>query len=87
MLSLKDIPRHEKITVGDTVITTEYNSVYPQNHPIGIISNIQLDENEPFYQLKVKTFENLGSINKGYVYTQILNIEKKALINQKDTLP
>lgn len=86
-LILKDIPRHEKITFGDTVITTEYNSVYPINHPIGVISDIILGQNEPFYKLRVKLFENLGNVSKGYVYIDQKNIEKKALIVQKDTLP
>lgn len=87
ILYLKDIPRHEKIHIGDTIITTEYNSVYPKNHPIGVVSEVTLEENEPFYQLKVKTFEDLGSAYRGYVYTQNLNQEKKSLLIQKDTLP
>ena len=56
-LSLKDIPRHEKITIGDTVVTTEYNSVYPKNHPIGTIISVNLEKDEPFYKCGLCSLE------------------------------
>jgi rod shape-determining protein MreC len=85
-VTLTEIPRHLKINKGDTVITTSYNSVYPANHPIGRIEEVSVDENQPFWDIKVRLFENHQKLEHCYAYKNQLFFEKNALIQQKDSL-
>ena len=75
-----------KIKKGDTVVTTAYNSVYPANHPIGRIEEVSVDENQPFWDIKVRLFENHQKLEHCYAYKNQLFFEKAALIQQKDSL-
>lgn len=85
-VTLQEIPRHLKIQKGDTVLTTSFNSIYPPNHPIGKITKVSVDENQPFWDIQVELFENHQKLEYCYAYKNILFEEKKSLLNRKDTL-
>ncbi len=85
-VNLTEIPRHLKIKKGDTIVTTDYNSIYPKNHPIGKIAEVSVDENQPFWEIKVLLFENHQKLEHCFAYRNQLYIEKSALLLQKDSL-
>ena len=43
------IPRHVNAQVGDTIITSGYNAVFPEGISIGVISEVNNDQNNPNY--------------------------------------
>jgi len=61
------IPRHVKVNKGDTILTSGFNAVYPSNIPIGTIEEIQLRENESFYDLTIRLMEDFSSLTYVYV--------------------
>ena len=84
--TITDIPRHVSISKGDTVITSEFNSVYPANYPIGTVDKIFKGENDAFYVLNISLFTDFTSLNHVYIYKnldteEIINLQnKKSLV-------
>ena len=59
------VPRHYKLVVGDTVVTSGYNAIYPENVTIGTISNLNLPDDATFYDIQIELindFTNLSSV-------------------------
>ncbi len=51
---LEDIGLHVKINKGDTVVTSGYNSVFPADKMIGIVSSVIKNEHKLFQEVRVK---------------------------------
>lgn len=64
---LDDIPKYEKVYVGDTVLTSGYSSFFPPDVMIGTVESWVLAEGSNFYQLKVKLASNFTTLKHVYV--------------------
>ncbi|WP_436514375.1 rod shape-determining protein MreC [Ekhidna sp. To15] len=80
--SLKYIPRHIKLKVGDSIVTSGFNSVFPENILIGIIDELNLEEHMTFYDAKVKLATDFTSLYHVYVIKDLLKPEKDSLAVQ-----
>ncbi|HYG19485.1 MAG TPA: rod shape-determining protein MreC [Ohtaekwangia sp.] len=67
------IPRHVKPAVGDTVVTSGFNAVFPEGIMIGTISDIQLNEDAIFYDLEVKLSQDFRKLS----YVTVVKSELK----------
>ncbi len=54
VVSLKYIPRHVQPVVGDSIVTSGYNAVFPGGIFIGTIKEFKLNTEAPFYDIKVQ---------------------------------
>ena len=61
------VPRHIEINVGDSVITSGYNSVYPEDIMIGQVSNVDLKPNATFYDIEIDLSTDFSTISYVYV--------------------
>lgn len=77
--NLEFIARHHQVNVGDTVVTSSFNAVFPYDVPVGIISEVNLSESATYYDIKVDLASDFSSLP--YVY-----IIKNKLLNEKDSL-
>lgn len=77
--NLEFIARHHKINVGDTVVTSSYNAIFPYGVPVGIIAEKTLPENATYYEIKVDLATDFSSLPFVYVI-------KNKLLNEKDSL-
>jgi rod shape-determining protein MreC len=57
------VPRHYDLALGDTVITSGYNAVYPQGITIGRISKLDLPEDATFYDIQIKLINDFTSLS------------------------
>lgn len=82
------VSQHEKVALGDTVITAGFNAVYPPDLPVGIISHISYSgattEGNAFLNLKVRLFTNYATLSHVYIVKHPMANELKEL--QKQTL-
>ena len=62
LIDLRYIPRHVQPLVGDTIVTSGYNAVFPEGILIGIIKEVKLSEESPFHQIKVELAQDFGSL-------------------------
>jgi rod shape-determining protein MreC len=79
IVNLKYIPRHVTPVVGDTIITSGYNAVFPQGISIGTIEKIDLASEALFYDLRVKVSQDFRKLS--YV-----SIVKSNLKQEQDSL-
>ncbi|MEP5613271.1 MAG: rod shape-determining protein MreC [Cyclobacteriaceae bacterium] len=77
--SLKFVPRHINLKVGDTVVTSGYNSVFPPNVTIGIVSEINLEEHMTFYEAMVKLSVDFTSLPSVFVVVHETKLEKDSI--------
>ncbi|WP_224999753.1 rod shape-determining protein MreC [Cesiribacter sp. SM1] len=77
--TLDYIARHQSVSVGDSVFTSSYNSVFPPGIPIGIISEVKLPENATYYDIKIDLATDFSSLS--YVY-----VIRNRLVQERDSL-
>lgn len=76
---LRNIPRHNKPKVGDTLVTSVYSSVFPAGLTIGRISNITVNDNDAFYEIGVRLTTNFSTLNYVYVIQNYQRTERDSL--------
>lgn len=79
LINFEYIPRHVTPLVGDTIITSGYSGVFPEGILVGTIEKIELHEEEPFYDLKVKLAQDFGKLS----YVTVI---KSNLLHELDSL-
>jgi len=74
---LKEIPFHVIVNVGDTVVTSEYSSIFPEGIMIGVIKNFNVESGTNFYNIKVELLTNFKTVK----YVEVVqNTKKEELI-------
>jgi rod shape-determining protein MreC len=78
-VTLHAIPRSTKVTIGDTVVTSQTSSLFPANLMVGTIEEVVPDNSSNFYTLKVRTATNFANIEYVYVIDNLQYDEQKGL--------
>ena len=78
---LKDVPYHSNIEVGDTVVTTGFSSVFPENITIGTVADVQRLSNG--YTLKILVSLAVDMSDLGWVYIHSKPIDPEIIDLQK----
>ena len=78
---LLHITRDVDVQVGDTVVTSSFNAIYPKDLMIGVVSNSQLDRNQRDLEIEVTLSVDFGSLTYVYVVENQFKAEKDSLIN------
>ncbi|MDX5337505.1 MAG: rod shape-determining protein MreC [Cyclobacteriaceae bacterium] len=83
--SLLYIPRHVKASIGDTLITSGFNAVFPEGIPIGVISEINPDTDNPNYlQIKLKLAVDFSKVTYVYLVENTQFEELDSLFQQSE---
>lgn len=78
---LYDIPQHIPVNVGDTVITSGYSNIFPNNILVGIVSDVQETGHSSFLTIKIRLATNFNNINTVYLIRNIYTSEIDELKN------
>jgi rod shape-determining protein MreC len=78
MATLKDVPTHVKVKLGDSVTTTGY-SRYPQNTMIGRVAHVEQRSGDNFHNIDVVLSNNFSTLRYVYVVIDDLAKEKESL--------
>jgi len=71
-LRVGDMMSDEKIEVGEQVVTSGGDRIFPKGLPVGTVSKVGLDkDNEPFLAVKVKPAADLNRLEEVLVVTKI----------------
>lgn len=73
------IPRHATPVIGDSVITSGYNAVFPDGILVGIVSEVNLKEEAPFWDIRIELSQDFGRLS-------FVEIIKSRLKNEQDSL-
>ncbi len=77
--SLLYIPRHVTPLVGDTVVTSGFNAVFPDQVMVGIVREVSLSEEAPFWNIRVELAQDFGKLSFVQVIRSQLRAEKDSL--------
>jgi rod shape-determining protein MreC len=78
-VNLKYIPRHVQPAIGDSIITSGYNSVFPSEIFIGKIKEFKLNNEAPFYDIKVELGLDFSKL-------AFVDVIKSKLKNERDSI-
>ena len=75
---LVDIPKVANVKIGDTIVTSGLSSIFPKGIYVGTIEDFKLDDAENYYEINVKLFNDMTSVEHVYI---IENIDAKEINN------
>ena len=64
MASLKDLPRHAEFTLGDTIVTSGFSTVFPEGLMVGTVDDITDSNDGLSFVLKVRLSANIGALTQ-----------------------
>ncbi len=73
--TLKDIPGHVRINIGDTVVTSGYSYIFPEGIDIGTIDDYKLVEGNNFYQIRIRFSVDYNRLSYVEVVTNLFKGE------------
>ncbi len=77
--SLKYVPRHIDLKVGDTIVTSGFNAVFPPSINIGIVFEVTLQNHMTFHEASVKLGTDFTSLPNVFVIIDEFKTEKDSL--------
>ena len=72
---LKDVPYHSNVEVGDTVVTTGFSSVFPENITIGTVADVQRLSNGYTLKILVSLAVDMSDLGWAYIHSKTVDPE------------
>ena len=77
-VTLEAVPKHADIVIGDTVVTSGYSTIFPEDFMIGLVESFNLERNG-FYNVSVKLNNDFYSLDRVYVVKNLYKSELDSL--------
>ncbi|QCR23693.1 rod shape-determining protein MreC [Pontibacter sp. SGAir0037] len=81
------IPLHVKPVVGDTILTSGYNTVFPEGIMVGTISEIEQEPDKSFYTIHVTLSVDFAQLSYVYVVEDRYKEEREQLEQDAGIVP
>ncbi|MBR4810284.1 MAG: rod shape-determining protein MreC [Bacteroidaceae bacterium] len=79
---LRDMPYHSAVEKGDTIVTTGFSSVFPENIPVGTVSSVEHARNGYTLRIEVQLAVDMSDLGWVYVHSSTLDPEIGSLYEQ-----
>lgn len=76
------IPTHLDLSLGDTIVTSGFSHIFPENIELGTISDFEIRRGDNFYTLTIDLFADFNQLDYVYVVKDLFRQEIKNLENQ-----
>ncbi len=86
IVDLNDISKYKRVEIGDSIVTSDYNTVFPPNILIGIVAKLGMKEDGNYRDIKVLLGNQFNKLKHVYL---VKNKDKKEidyLLNEINTL-
>ncbi len=80
--SLNDIPLHVTPENGDSIVTSGFSAIFPENIFIGTINNYSFKEADNFFTIEVDLGVDFNNLSYVYVIENLMRHEQQYLENQ-----
>lgn len=84
-VTLSDIPTHVHFVKGDTIVTSQYSQIFPENIRIGTVESWERKSGEYFYTVKVKLLTDFKKLTHVYIVNNLLRKEQEDLEKKSET--
>ena len=81
------VPRHVEIEVGDTIVTSGYNSIFPEGIPVGVVEVVAPGEETNYLDITMKLAADLSKLTYVYLVENTMEVELDSLHEASGTLP
>lgn len=78
-LILNGIPNHVEVKKGDTVVTSGFGYIFPQNINVGTVDTLWKNSDNNFYTIRLNLSVDLKNISNIYLIKNILQNEQQKL--------
>lgn len=78
-IELLDVPLTKSVKLGDTVVTSDYNSVYPSGIMVGIVRKLGQKPDKAFHDIRLHLLTDFRNISYVYVLANRLKEEQEQL--------
>jgi rod shape-determining protein MreC len=82
IVRLREIPKDIDVKPGDTIITSQYNSIFPAGILIGKVKKVSARPDETFHDIEVSLATDFQAIQYVYVIDNQLNNEQESVERQ-----
>ena len=79
MMQLYDIPKHANFSIGDTIVTSGYSNIFPEDIQIGTISEYKKEKNTNFLSISVNLFVDFTNIEFVYIIDSKFKSERQKI--------
>ena len=85
LLTMKYIPTDDKVNMGEQVVTSGMDHIFPRDLPVGVVAEIKTGR--PFQQVRVRPAANLARLEEVIVLLTMrpLEIKKEPVAKAVDT--
>lgn len=80
--NVKEIPKHVKVAVGDTVITSGYSSHFPAGMIVGYVESLDDRAEENFHRINIRLSTDFRRLEYVQVVNDLLKDEEDQLLEQ-----
>lgn len=80
--TMREYPSHERVAIGDTVITSGYSDVFPSGILVGVISDFESQEDVNQYKLTIELSTDFNALKNVLVVKRDHLEEKRELEKQ-----
>ena len=87
LLSLDYISSDEKVTVGEAVLTSGQDRIFPKDLPVGRVVDFVSDPKTPFMKIRIKPAANLERLEEVLVLLSLRPLETKTEAHPADAPP
>ena len=77
--SVIDIPKHARVSVGDTVVTMGGDGVFPEGVDVGVVQLVESPPGRPDQKIEVRLFEDLTRAGHVYIVRDLQRMERDTL--------
>ncbi|HPK08698.1 MAG TPA: rod shape-determining protein MreC [Saprospiraceae bacterium] len=70
-LNLEGVPKHISISVGDTIVTSGFSTIFPPNIPVGVVDKYKIITGSNELDIQVNIFEDPLSLSHVYVVNNL----------------
>lgn len=79
---IKDMPYHSSVDIGDTIVTTGFTSVFPENIPVGTVAKVEHMKNGYTLRVNVNLAVDMSDLRWVYIHTRTRDAEIDELFKQ-----
>ena len=83
MVQLHDIQDLVEIAKGDTIVTSGYSSLFPENIPVGRIESFKLNDTKDLYIIDVALFNDMTNLRHVHIIEN-LDLEELKMLKEKN---
>ena len=74
-MNIESLPKHEKVYVKDSVFTSGYSTLYPEGIFLGIVEEVEIENDRSFYTIRMKLVNNFSELKYAYLVKNQRKVE------------